>query len=237
MWVWPRREVAAGAGGDPAAERRELERLREVAQRQPVLAELVLELRARRAGLDRAARETRSTSSTRSSAPQVDRHRGRVALDRGSTPPTTLVPPPNGIAAAPADGAPVEQPRHVGLVARARDHVGRVVDLAAEGAHHVAVGPAVGVGGALVGVGRADLGQRRGRLEPRGAGARGPSSRHRALDLRGPEAEVLAGRRGGGGYLGGGRLLVLVAPAPELQLTERRTALASNRAASQHGMG
>ena len=38
-----RREVAAGARGDPAAERGVLERLREVAQRQPVLAQLRLE--------------------------------------------------------------------------------------------------------------------------------------------------------------------------------------------------
>ena len=38
-----RRVVAAGAGGEPAAERRELERLREVPQRQPVRAQLVLE--------------------------------------------------------------------------------------------------------------------------------------------------------------------------------------------------
>ena len=62
------REVAAGACRDPPAERRELERLREVAQREPVLAQLVLEVRARRAGLDqRRARDVRSTSSTRSS--------------------------------------------------------------------------------------------------------------------------------------------------------------------------
>ena len=35
-----RREVAAGARGDPAPQRRELKRLREVAQSQPVLAQL-----------------------------------------------------------------------------------------------------------------------------------------------------------------------------------------------------
>ena len=41
MCVQHRREVPAGARRDPAAERRELERLREVAQRQAVLAELL----------------------------------------------------------------------------------------------------------------------------------------------------------------------------------------------------
>ena len=44
---WP-----PGAGRDPAAERRELKRLREVAQRQPVLRELLLERRPGRPGLD-----------------------------------------------------------------------------------------------------------------------------------------------------------------------------------------
>src|SRR5437588_487023 len=47
-----RREVSARARGDPAAEGRELERLREVPQRQTVLGELLLEVRADRARLD-----------------------------------------------------------------------------------------------------------------------------------------------------------------------------------------
>src|SRR3970282_1548030 len=47
-----RRVVAAGAGGDPAAERGELERLREVAQREPVRPELFLERGAEDARLD-----------------------------------------------------------------------------------------------------------------------------------------------------------------------------------------
>ena len=63
-----RGEVAAGAGGDPAAERRELKRLREVAQGEPVRAELLLEARAGGAGLDPRRQRTGSTSSTRSSA-------------------------------------------------------------------------------------------------------------------------------------------------------------------------
>ena len=44
--------VAAGAGGDPAAERREAERLREVAQREAVRPQLILELRAEDSRLD-----------------------------------------------------------------------------------------------------------------------------------------------------------------------------------------
>ena len=44
--------VAAGTGGDPPSERREAEALREVAQREPVRPELVLERRPVDAGLD-----------------------------------------------------------------------------------------------------------------------------------------------------------------------------------------
>src|SRR5581483_9863355 len=47
-----RREVPAGTGRDPAAERADLERLREVPQRQSVRPELVLERRPEHAGLD-----------------------------------------------------------------------------------------------------------------------------------------------------------------------------------------
>ena len=47
-----RRVVAARAGGDPAAERREAEALREVAQREAVRPQLVLERRPVDAGLD-----------------------------------------------------------------------------------------------------------------------------------------------------------------------------------------
>ena len=47
-----RRVMAAGAGRDPAAERRALERLREMTQRQAVRAKLILERRAVHARLD-----------------------------------------------------------------------------------------------------------------------------------------------------------------------------------------
>src|SRR5262249_45832241 len=47
-----RREVAARAGGDPAAERRHLEGLREVPEGEPVRAQLVLQGRAQGTGLD-----------------------------------------------------------------------------------------------------------------------------------------------------------------------------------------
>ncbi len=92
-----RREMARGAGGDPAAERRVLERLREVAQGEAVLAELAASsagpvaprLDARRAGdlvdLEQAVERAPGRSRRRRCSP------GRTS---GVTPPTTDVPPP-----------------------------------------------------------------------------------------------------------------------------------------------
>ena len=95
-----RGEVAAGAGGDPAAERRELERLGEVAQRQPVLVSCSsAPARSRRPGCGRRARRG-STSSTWSRRRRSSETAAGPSK-RGSTPPTTLVPPPYGMAAAP----------------------------------------------------------------------------------------------------------------------------------------
>ena len=89
----PRREVPARARGDPAAQRRQLERLREEAHRHPVLAELLLEPRpvGARPGCARRARRRRPPAP-RSSAPR-SRHTAGPST-RASTPPTTLVPPP-----------------------------------------------------------------------------------------------------------------------------------------------
>ena len=121
MWVQQGGEVPARARDDPAAERRVLERLREVAQRQAVLAQLLLEPRAGRAGLDARRARDGSTSSTRSSARMSSGAR-RVATSR-------LHAADDARAAAERDrrgsgiGAPVEQPLHVGLArAGARPH-------------------------------------------------------------------------------------------------------------------
>ena len=80
-----RREVAAGPGRDPAAQGRVLERLREVAQREAVLAQLLLERRPGGARPGSAPPATSgSTSSTRSSRRRSMRHRpaGRRAAPR-----------------------------------------------------------------------------------------------------------------------------------------------------------
>ena len=72
------REVPGRARGDPAAERRELERLREEAQRQPVRGELLLEPRAR-------SRRPRSARRARRRRPRA---RGPAATGRRDTAPS-----------------------------------------------------------------------------------------------------------------------------------------------------
>ena len=125
-----RREVPARARRDPAAERRQLERLREEAHRQPVLG---------RAGASsagpatpawiRAARDTGSTSTTRSSRDRSSETTpSRSSGTRGSTPPTTLVPPPNGMTATSSRAAHSSVASIVVLVAREDHRVRRVVD-------------------------------------------------------------------------------------------------------------
>ena len=120
-----RREVPAGAGRDPAAERRELERLREVAQRQAVLAQLVLEARAGRAGLDPRRARVRSTSSTRSSRRRSIVDRAGVAVaDRGLDAADDAGPAAvrDRRRAAPRRTSRAPRPTSR-LVARERDHV------------------------------------------------------------------------------------------------------------------
>ena len=171
-----RREVTAGAGRDPAAERRELERLREVAQRQAVLAQLVLEPRAGRAGLDPRRARGAIDLEHPVEAPQVDRDRARVAVADARLD-----------AADDAGAAAVGDRRRAALArttrARAATSASSRGNATTSGtwskrprnaAHDVAVGLAVGVRRAVVQLGRADLGERGRRLEPRRAAARRP---------------------------------------------------------------
>ena len=76
------REVAAGAGRDPAAEGRVLERLREVAQGEPVLAELLVERRAEHAGLDPRRARDRIDLEHPVERAEVDAHRAGVGTPR-----------------------------------------------------------------------------------------------------------------------------------------------------------
>jgi hypothetical protein len=87
------REMAAGAGRDPAPEGRVLKALREVAQRD-------------------AERLVLSTSSTLSSRCRLtDTTPLKASPTAGSTPPTTEEPPPNGITATLPEAAQSSRPR------------------------------------------------------------------------------------------------------------------------------
>ena len=184
---------------------------------QPVRRELLLQrrARARRPGCA-PRRETASTSSTRSSAAEVERDRARVAVADAR-----LDAADDARAAAERDhrgarvGRPLEHALDVGLVARARDDVGRVVEAPAEGAHDVAVGAPVGVAHALVAVASVQIAaSAAGRREPRRRQL-DRLQRHRPLGLGRAEAEVLrAARRPPRAPRSCDELLVLAAPAP-----------------------
>ena len=177
--------------------------------------------RRRRAWM-RAARETSSTSSTRSSAPRSRRHAPRAPSTRASTPPTTLVPPPYGMTAAPAPAAHSSTRLDVRLVARrARRSIGRVVVAAAERADRVEVRLAVGVRA------RRDL-VRRNRCEPSSSPAIATRGAGRVNDAAGSSSSCAAKPSVAGRCSARGRRLrgadhrVLIPPAPAMARPHQR---------------
>src|SRR4029453_13071451 len=81
-----RREMAARAGGDPAAQRRVLERLRVVAEGLPVGLELLLEAGTRGPGLDAGRPRARINVEHAVEPAQVDRYGGRPGHARPPAP-------------------------------------------------------------------------------------------------------------------------------------------------------
>ena len=219
-----RREVATGARGDPAAERRVLERLRVVAQRQAVLAQLLLEPRPGGARLNASRLRDRVHVEHAVEPLEVDRDDAREAVADGRLDATHDARP-----ASERDRrraallAPVEHGLELSLVPRVSDHVGKMVEAAAEGPHDVAVGLAVGVRGALVRVAAADPRKAAGG-SIRGAGRSRSSSRTGDSTSTRREAQMPARRARRLLDLCGRRLLVLEPPAPELEapLAHRR---------------
>ena len=145
--------MPARAGRDPAAERRILEALREMPQRQPVRPQLRFERRAEHAGLD--ARGARGA---------VDLHdpveMAQVEADRRLVPATVddrLDPADDAAAAAERDhdaasraAGPVDDRGDFGFVARIGDDVGGMVVFADQASDVIREGFAVAVGGAVV---------------------------------------------------------------------------------------
>ena len=174
------RVMSARTGRDPAAQARELEGLREVAKREAVGPQLVLESGAEDARLDaRRARDgvdlehaIQPSQVDREGAAQVaevarldSAHHARAAAVRNCR--QTLA------------RAPFEKSDDVGFAAGEGHEIGRIRELAARRAHDVAVGLAVAVRGAVVGCAREQLGEgaRRG-------------------DARRPQRDLLEARRG-----------------------------------------
>ena len=194
-----RREVAAGARRDPAAERRELKRLGEVAQRQAVLAELSLEDRSGGAGLDPRGAGDLVDLEYPIERLEVD---GDDALEAAVD--DRLNAPDHARPAAERDhgGAGAERPLEhgldVSLVTGAGDDVRRVGEVAAERADDVAIRAAEAVQRALVVVGVADPGKGGGDLEP---GSRQTRKRRRQLRFGRAEAETFGDEARGGPLL------------------------------------
>ena len=134
-------EVPARARGDPAAERRELEGLREEAHGQAVGAELLLQARARRAGAD--ARRARDRVDLEHAVERAEVERDG-AVERARDP--RLDAADDARAAAVGDDGdvrarrPLEHGLDLALVARAGDEVGDVLVAPAEAADRVDVG-------------------------------------------------------------------------------------------------
>ena len=117
-----------------------------MAQRQAVLAQLLLEPRAGGARLDAGRLRQRVHVEHAIESLEIDRHDTRIRVaDR------RLYPADHARAAAERDGggagalAPVDERLQLRLAGRVRDHVGQVVEASAEGTHDVAIGLAVGV--------------------------------------------------------------------------------------------
>ena len=204
--------MAAGAGGNPAAERGELEALRVVAQREAVGPQLRFQPRPVGAGLDSGGAGDVVNFDDLIQGGQVDGDDAIVAFGR-------LEPGDGGAAAAVGDGGvsvgrtPVQHRRDLVLGGGMGDDVGRVGELQVVGADTVAEAAAVGVDGALVIVGGADGGERRGRRDARRAQTEGfGARRHDRLDR-----DAVALRKAGGGlaHLLLRGFVLLQTPGPE----------------------
>ena len=210
-----RREMAAAARRDPAAERRVFEALRKMAQRQSMRLELRFQRRAIGAAFDQRGARGLVDLLHFSHFAQVDRHRALVAvasrLDAAAHARAAAERRDRRVRVA----GPVEHRRDVVLVARIGDDVGRARVIAREAAREFGIGLAVGMRGAVVVVGGRER-ERGGRGDARCGEldvfkARGG----RALLQRRAEARFRA--RQHEGFFFRGQALAFAAPAEVFQ--------------------
>ena len=210
--------MPARARRDPSAERRELERLRKMSNRQAVRLQLRVERGTIHARLNpRGARDLIDLDDF-VQMHQIDRHRTAITvavgrLDAADHARAAAVRHRRNIRAV----APFEHADQFFLIARKRDHVDRIRIVAPIRPPNVARSLAVRMPRALVRRGRANRFERRRRLDPRRAQIEIAFLRRRR-DFERPQPESLGHPLGHVLLLFGSRPLVLVAPSPELPL-------------------
>ncbi len=133
-----RGEVPPGPGRDPAPQRRVLEGLREVAQRQPVLAQLVLQAGPGRPGLDPCRQRLRIHLQHPVEPPQVHRDE-RPLLQPPLHPADHARPPAEGNDRRPLRLGPGEHQLDLRLVPGKRHQIRRVLELPPKPPHHVPI--------------------------------------------------------------------------------------------------
>ena len=160
------REVAAGPGRDPAAQRRVLERLREVTQGQPVLAQLLLQPRPGRPGLDPRRQRLRVDLQHPVEPPQVEGHE-RPLPQPPLDPADHARPAAKGNDCGPLRLAPAQHRLDLGLVPRQRHQIRRIRKFPPQPPHHVPVSLPQRPRDPLVLPLREQIPKRRRRLQPR----------------------------------------------------------------------
>ena len=160
--------VAAGAGGDPAAEGREAEGLREVPEREPRRLELGFERGPEHAALNAGRAGGPVDLQNLVQAAQVDGEDARETVpDVGLDAPHHGRPRAIGNDREPRIARPVEQCHDVRLVLGVGDDIRRHGEIPSPRADVVRVRLAVGVARAAVGIAVAERGQRTRRCHPR----------------------------------------------------------------------
>ena len=211
-----RREMAARAGRDPAADGRELEALRKMPQRQAVRLERALQRGTQHAALDprRAARAVDLEQPVEPAQVEADRA-GEALADRG------LDAADHARAGAERDhrgsglGGPLQHRTDVRFGPRLCNHIWRIVEVMREDAYRIRERLAVAVQQALVGIARADRRETCRRPQPRRAQRHVPDRRRR-LPRQILETEVLPVERQQAPLLLDAQPVALEAPAPEL---------------------
>ena len=204
--------MAAGAGGDPPAEGREPERLREVPQGVAAGPQLVLEVGSEHAGL--YAGRPGHVVDLQHPVETVERdHHGRAQVVVGGDAPHHRRSPAVGDCHVPVGVTPIKGGLHLGLVAGVGHHVGRVAEIEVEGPDPLGEVSAVGVAGPVIDCRRAPAGHRVGDRDP-GSSQFGVVQRGHGPggDLGAVAGGELGGQRGPVGVAG---LLRLQAPSPK----------------------